>query len=275
MFCSFIFVPFQERLVKLLNNKCKCSEGSCFKQFNFDEVKLFMDHFECKPKRDQDTILFLALGDGSASALGGRREFHFLGKYFKRVCFEALLGISSHRVDRLGALDMRFGSHPRASPLSASIDTFCMVLYNSVAEPLPNKLLDFTIIALLVIKLFELVVPSSWANCKFVILFFPLACSFFLHVSMSQLCQTSLRFIRVGPAKAPRARSKVKSTFGHDSSSDGFAAPSEIEQNDEELAEYLQANTSFLVNMNATGAFSEPWIRFMEHFRIVHSYSGG
>lgn len=92
---------------------------------------------------------------------------------------------------------------------------------------------------------------------------------------MSKLRQTSLRFIRVGPAKAPQARSKVKSTFGRDSSSDDFAAPSEFEQNDEELAEYLKANTSFLVNMNTTGAFSETSLLFVEHGRSFGSYAGG
>ena len=143
VFFLFLCMPFQERLMNLLNNKCKCSQGTCFEQFTLDEVKLFLDNFERQAKQDQDAILFMGLGDGSAS---GRREFFFLGKYLKRVCFESLLGISSHRVDRMGALDLRFGSHPRASPLAASIDTFCMVLYNSVAEPLPNKLPDFTTI---------------------------------------------------------------------------------------------------------------------------------
>ncbi len=114
-----------------------------------DEVQHFMDQFEKRNKREQDAILFLALGEQTMMDTGkpstgtkGRREFHFLGKYLKRVCFESLLGVSSHRIDRVGALDMRYGSHPRASPLAASIDTFSMVLYNSVAEPLPNKQLD-------------------------------------------------------------------------------------------------------------------------------------
>jgi len=107
-------------------------------------VKHFLDEFEAKDKRDQDSILYLALQDDNSlncKSQAGRREFHFLGRYMKRACFEALLGISSHRTDKLGAFDLRYGSHPRASPLRASIDTFCMVLYNSVAEPLPNKYL--------------------------------------------------------------------------------------------------------------------------------------
>ena len=97
-----------------------------------------MDQFEKHSKREQDCILFLAADLGS----GGRREFHFLGRYMKRACWEAFLGLSSHRVDRLGALDMRFGSHPRPSKLGASIDAFLMVMCNSIAEPLPNKLLE-------------------------------------------------------------------------------------------------------------------------------------
>lgn len=102
-----------------------------------------MDMFEKQGKREQDAILFLALQDQDSmkQISKGRREFHFLGRYMKRICWEALLGLSSHRVDKIGALDMRFGSHPRPSHLSASIDAFCMVLYNSVAEPLPNKFL--------------------------------------------------------------------------------------------------------------------------------------
>ena len=127
-------------MTKLLKGSCKCSEGKCFKDFDLEEVKLFMNQFEKMEKREQDAILFLAFGEQTAAdSQKNRREFHFLGKYLKRVCFEALLGISSHRVDRVGALDLRYGSHPRPSPLTASIDSFCMVLYNSVAEPLPNK----------------------------------------------------------------------------------------------------------------------------------------
>jgi len=41
-----------------------------------------------------------------------------------------------------------------------------------------------------------------------------------------------------------------------DSSSDDHIIPSEFEQNDEDLAEYLKSNTSFLLNMHATGAFT-------------------
>jgi hypothetical protein len=104
--------------------------------------------FEAKEKRDQDAILFLALQDEEKLKSGnfdrGRREFYFLNRYVKRICFEALLGVSSHRVDKIGAIDLRFGRRPPtgSTPLRSSIDAFCMVLYNSVAEPLPNKHLD-------------------------------------------------------------------------------------------------------------------------------------
>ena len=134
---------------KLLRNKCKCSQGSCFEQYELDEVKHFLDMFEAKEKRDQDAILFLALQDeekckimNSKTFDRGRREFYFLNRYVKRICFEALLGVSSHRVDKIGAIDLRFGRRaPTGSttPLRSSIDAFCMVLYNTVAEPLPNK----------------------------------------------------------------------------------------------------------------------------------------
>ena len=127
---------------KLFGGRCRCTEGRCFEQFNIDEVKYFLDEFEAKEKRDQDSILYLALQDDGPLNMKShtvRREFHFLGRYMKRACFEALVGISSHRTDKLGAFDLRYGTHSRASPLRASIDTFCMILYNSVAEPLPNK----------------------------------------------------------------------------------------------------------------------------------------
>ena len=147
MFCLF-FLPAdfqsQERLASLLTGTCKCKEGSCYKELSLDEVQHFMDQFEKHTKREQDCILYLAADLGTP----GRREFHFLGHYMKRVCWESLLGLSSHRVDRIGALDMRYGAHSRASKLTASVDAFCMVLYNSLAEPLPNKFLTLHLVTL-------------------------------------------------------------------------------------------------------------------------------
>ena len=43
--------------------------------------------------------------------------------------------------------------------------------------------------------------------------------------------------------------------LGEDSADD-FVLPSDFEENDEDLANYLQANSSFLMNMHATGAFT-------------------
>ena len=157
--CYFVVVVFvvvvviveslasQERIKKLLASGCKCSEGKCFQQFMFEETKKFLDIFEARSKVEQDTILFLAWSDSNQTGPklrgGGRREFHFLGKYMRRVCFEALLGVSSHRIDKIGAVDLRFGKKDsRPSPLAASIDAFCLILYNSIAEPLPQKQLS-------------------------------------------------------------------------------------------------------------------------------------
>ena len=70
-----------------------------------------------------------------------RRDYLLLGHPVRRVCMEHLLGISSHRTDRIGCIDMRFRQHPtKPSELTASIDAFCCVMYNSIAEPLPDKL---------------------------------------------------------------------------------------------------------------------------------------
>ena len=144
--CSHLHA--KERLTKLLCGVCRCSEGNCFKQFSLDETKTFLDAFEARSKVEQDTILFLAWSDAGQgcgpqlrSSKSTRRDFFFLGKYMKRICFEALLGVSSHRIDKIGAIDQRFGKKDsRPSKLGASIDSFCLILYNSVAEPLPNKL---------------------------------------------------------------------------------------------------------------------------------------
>ncbi|CAK8992085.1 Uncharacterized protein SCF082_LOCUS2941, partial [Durusdinium trenchii] len=74
--------------------------------------------------------------------LPGRREYIFLKQPIKRVCFQALIGVSSHRIDKIGDIDQRYkdAKKPqRPSPLAASVDAFCMVVYNSIAEPLPDR----------------------------------------------------------------------------------------------------------------------------------------
>ena len=127
----------------MLANKCKCAEGTCFKQFTVQAVKSFLDVFEAQGKREQDAILFMACSnDTEQPFISGRKEYQFLGLPLKRVCFQTLIGISSHRVDRIGAIDLRYKNarNPsKPSHLTASIDAFVMILYNSVAEPLPNK----------------------------------------------------------------------------------------------------------------------------------------
>ena len=76
----------------------------------------------------------------------GRRTYSFLGHEVRRQCFEKLMGLSSHRVDRIGLFDQRYSDTKKPgkpSALTASIDSFVMVLYNSIAEPLPDRYLDF------------------------------------------------------------------------------------------------------------------------------------
>ena len=151
--------------------------------------------------------------------------------YMKRVCLESFLGLSSDCDDRIGALDMRYGPRPRASKLTASVDAFCMVLYNSVAEPLPDKSLTL-----------QLEFGQIVFQCV------SLAAKHF-----------ELRFVRLDPAKAKplkgkKAKGQVQQ-LGDDSSGD-FVLPSDFGENDEELVNYLQASSSFLMSMHATGAFT-------------------
>ena len=137
--------PFKERIAALLQNPCKCASGKCYKPFHKPDLTTFLDTFQKLGKREQDTVLFLALGSDlpnvSMSGSSKRRDYLLLGHPVRRVCMEHLLGISSHRTDRIGCIDMRFGQHPtKPSELTASIDAFCCVMYNSIAEPLPDKL---------------------------------------------------------------------------------------------------------------------------------------
>lgn len=129
----------KDRVQQLLKKPCKCAEGTCFRDIHRPDLQSFLDQFERLHKREQDSVLYMACTSGNK-----RREYFFLGQQMKRSCLEKLLGISSHRMDKVGAgaADMRFGSHPtKPSQLTASIDSFCCVLYNSVAEPLPTKFL--------------------------------------------------------------------------------------------------------------------------------------
>ena len=68
------------------------------------------------------------------------------------------------------------------------------------------------------------------------------------------------RFVRIGPAKARPTKgtgsSKTARSIFDASSDEDHVIPSEFEENEEDLSNYLQSNSSFLVNMHATGAFS-------------------
>ena len=85
-----------------------------------------MNMFQEREKREQDAIIFLAVQDGNC----GRREYFFLEKSIRRQCFETILGISSHRLDKAGAIDRRFKDArdpTKPTTLTASIDSFCMM----------------------------------------------------------------------------------------------------------------------------------------------------
>lgn len=127
---------FQERVATLIQKPCKCSSGQCNQQYSRKEVQDFLNLFQDLNKQEQDSILFKP----SSQSQG----IFFLSKPISRNCMETLLGISSHRTDRVGQVDLRYGkrAHTRPSELTASIDSFLTVVYNSIAEPLPDRLLE-------------------------------------------------------------------------------------------------------------------------------------
>ena len=137
-----VFQPsFKDRIAGLLRKPCECASGDCYKPLHKPDVISFLSSFEKLSKREQDSVLFLACGS-SEMCLGQpkQREYFLMGHPMKRGCMEQILGISSHRTDRIGSLDQRFGKHPtKPSELTASIDAFCCILYNSIAEPLPDR----------------------------------------------------------------------------------------------------------------------------------------
>ena len=140
--CGHILFHAEARIASLVSTNCKCADKGCWKQFKSDEVLEFLHQFEARTKLEQDSILYLA-ADGEHMGKG-RKEYRFLSRSMRRACFETLLGISSHRIDKLGAIDLRYGKRTsKPTPLMASVDSFCMLLYNSIAEPLPSKLLAF------------------------------------------------------------------------------------------------------------------------------------
>ena len=130
------------RIDALLRRPCKCSSGACYKQLHKPDVVHFLQTFQKLGKREQDAVLFLACGTDTFGGSGPtkRREYYVLGNHMKRSCMEHLLGISSHRTDRIGTLDLRYGGClARPTELTASIVSFCCIVYNSIAEPLPDR----------------------------------------------------------------------------------------------------------------------------------------
>ena len=64
------------------------------------------------------------------------------------------------------------------------------------------------------------------------------------------------RLVRLGKAKRTKT---VKADSGTDQWEGGVLCQSEFEENDDDLADFLQNNTSFLLNMTKTAGFSVPW----------------
>ena len=65
-----------------------------------------------------------------------------------------------------------------------------------------------------------------------------------------------MRLIRVGPAKRKKA-AKAKELSDSDTEH-GACLQSEFEEKDEDLWQFLQSNTSFLMAMHSTNAFTVP-----------------
>ena len=62
-----------------------------------------------------------------------------------------------------------------------------------------------------------------------------------------------MRLVRIGPAKR---RAKRLEDLSDSDSQHGTCAASEFEDKDDDLADYLQANTSFIMAMQTTNAFT-------------------
>ena len=195
-------------------------------------MKKFLDEFEKRSKLEQDSILFTALQDAAASS---RKDYYFLGKHMRRSCFEALMGVSSHRVDRIGCVDKRFGKRPTApthlSTLSAWSSTTA-----SLSPCLTGGL-------------------SVLASSK---LFIPL---FSYSLCNSGCFSVPLRLVRQGPAKWKKTTKAIRQpTTGSDTDHwrvGGMVHNSEFEDNDEDLAKHLQ---DFILGATQTAAFTALWL---------------
>ena len=135
------------------------------------------------------------------------------------------MGVASRRLDRIGQLDERYGS-TRPSKYAASIDSFLLILYNSLAEPLPTKPLRHAMVSV----------------CRQEQ---PFPCGTVL--------VSTLRFVR--PHKRFKQPQKTE-----DSEQSGWDSGLEIRSDsgeDEEMATFLTSNSNFIFAMQATGGFTE------------------
>lgn len=235
---------FKDRISAVLGKPCKCREGKCYSELSKADVTQFLDGFEKLGKLEQDSFLVLACADQSR---GMKRDYMFLSKAMKRSCFERILGMSSHRLDKLGQPDLRFGHQPtKPTVLTASIDSFCCVLYNSVAEPLPDR--------------------CWWREdqkkkTKNTNMFCFLVWNHL--VGLMLIAQNRIdchRLVRQGQAK--RRPDPAADEDSDNWGPGGIVYFSEFEENDADLAQYLRSDSSFLVAMSLTGAFSAIWLYF-------------
>ena len=106
------------------------------------------------------------------TTLGGHRldpkkiDYTFLGQSVGRSCLCTLLAIGKSRFSKILSLkpDLRIGKSKSGSQRSSwSVDAFLSILYNGVAETLPDKLLDLAdmICTFLVFLQFNMFLTSS------------------------------------------------------------------------------------------------------------------
>ena len=85
----------------------------------------------------------------------------------------------------------------------------------------------------------------------------------------------AIRLVRVGPAKQWKKYESTGTDKEDMASDDGVCCPSEFEGNDQELTEYLQSNTAFLMAMHNTAACSDTWSNcFFGVLNLFDSFCG-
>lgn len=105
------------------------------------EVADFLKKFDTCSKVDQDSLLFLATSKAPES-VSQSRKYMLLNRSMARRCWLRLVGMGSSRADKIGQIDLRYQQpSKKGSQQQASMDSFMIVLYNSVAEHLPDKCL--------------------------------------------------------------------------------------------------------------------------------------